>query len=63
LELNGNSLLELVPDLSVLKSKLPPEIHSGDEPFLDASSDKIAELRTDVQELLIAKLLQHGGAQ
>jgi len=63
LELHGDSLFELVPDLSVLKSKLPPEIHSGDEPFLDASSDKIAELRTEVQELLIARLLQHGGAQ
>jgi hypothetical protein len=53
--------LELIPDLSALKSKLPPEIHSGDEPFLDVSSDKIAELRTEVRELLIAKRLQHGG--
>lgn len=63
LEFDGDSLLELVPDLSVLKSKLPPEIHSGDDPFLDASPDKIAELRTEVQELLIAKLLIHGGAK
>ncbi|MCK5319721.1 MAG: hypothetical protein KAJ55_17545, partial [Anaerolineales bacterium] len=61
LELDGDSLLELVPELAVLKSKLPPEINSGDEPFLEASPDKIAELRTEVRELLIAKLLQHGG--
>ncbi|MDY6853913.1 MAG: DNA repair exonuclease [Thermodesulfobacteriota bacterium] len=59
LELDGDSLLEFVPELAVLKSKLPPDIHSIDEPFLDTSSDKIAELRTEVQELLIAKLLQH----
>ena len=55
-------LVELVPELSVLKSKLPPEIHSGDAPFLDPSPDKILELRSEVQELLIARLLQHGGA-
>ena len=63
LELDGDTLLGLVPELSVLKSKLPAEIHSGDEPFLDPSPDKIAELRTDMQELLIAKLLQHGGVR
>jgi DNA repair exonuclease SbcCD nuclease subunit len=58
MELDGDSLLELVPDLAVLKSKLPPDIHSLDEPFIDTSVDKIAELRTEVQELLIARLLQ-----
>ncbi len=63
LELDGDTFLGLVPELSALKSKLPAEIHSGDEPFLDPSPDKIAELRTEVQELLIAKLLQHGGAK
>ena len=60
LELDGDTILGLVPELSALKSKLPAEIHSSDEPFLDLSPDKIAELRTEVQELLIAKLLQHG---
>ena len=61
LKLDGDSLLEFVPELAALKSKLPPDIHSLDEPFLDTSSDKIAQLRTEVQELLIAKLLQHEG--
>jgi hypothetical protein len=46
-----------------LKSKLPAEIHSGGEPFLDSSPEKMGELRSEVQELLIAKLLQHGGAK
>ena len=63
LELDSDTIFGLVPELSALKSKLPAEIHSGDEPFLDPSPDKIAELRTEVQELLIAKLLQHGGTR
>jgi exonuclease SbcD len=63
LDLDGDTLLGLVPELSALKTKLPIEIFSGDDPFLDPSPDKIAELRTEVQELLIAKLLQHGGAR
>ncbi len=62
LELDGDTLLRLAPELAVLKSKLPPEIHGGDEPFLDTSPEKIAELRNEVQELLIARLLQHGAA-
>jgi len=61
MELVGDSLAELVPELAILKAKLPPEIHSGDDPFLDTSPDKIAELRTEVQEMLISKLLPHGG--
>ena len=63
LALDKDTLLELVPELSALKSKLPAEIHSGDETFLDPSADKIAALRTEVQELLMAKLLEHGGAK
>ena len=61
LELDSGSLLELVPELTVLKSKLPAEIHITDEPFLDTSPEKIAELCTEVEELLISRLLQHGG--
>ena len=63
LDLEGKNLFELVPELSALKSKLPPEIYSGDESFLDASSEKTAELRTEVRELLISKLLEHGSVQ
>ena len=63
LELEGENLFELVPELSVLKSKLPPEIYSEDESFLDLSSEKTAELRTEVRELLTSKLLEHGSDQ
>jgi len=63
IELEGDTLFELVPELSALKNKLPAEIQTGDEPFLDPSLDKIEGLRNEIQELLIAKLLQHGGAK
>jgi DNA repair exonuclease SbcCD nuclease subunit len=63
LELDHNAILELVPELAVLKTKLPPEILGGDEPLLDSSPGRIAELRSEVQELLIAKLLRQRGVE
>ncbi len=61
LEFDGDDPTLLVPELAALKTKLPAEIQSGDDPFLETSSEKMAELRTEVQEMLISKLLQHGG--
>ncbi len=61
LELTGDDFTELVPELAALKTKLPPELKSGDDPFLDTAPEKMAELRTEVQEMLISKLLHHGG--
>jgi len=61
MELNSESLAELVPELATLKAKLPAEIHNSEDPFLEPSPEKIVELRTEVQEMLISKLLQHGG--
>jgi DNA repair exonuclease SbcCD nuclease subunit len=60
LEFDGDTLLDLAPELAVLRSKLPPELQSGEESFFDPSPEKTAALRTAVQELLIAKLLHHG---
>ena len=60
LKFDSNTLSTLVPELASLQSKLPAEINSGEEPFLTASPETIAELRAEVQDLLIAKLLQHG---
>jgi exonuclease SbcD len=60
IELDGATIWELVPELAALKSKLPADIYSDDESFLDPSSDNMAKLRTEVKELLLAKLLQHG---
>jgi DNA repair protein SbcD/Mre11 len=63
LELDSDSLLSLVPELAVLKAKLPSEIDGEGEPFLESSPAKIAELHAEVRELLIAKLLHLGGSQ
>ncbi|MDY0375765.1 MAG: DNA repair exonuclease [Desulfobacterium sp.] len=60
IELDAETIFRLVPDLSNLEKKLPAEIQTGDEPLIDPSPDKIEELRNEMQELLIAKLLQHG---
>jgi DNA repair protein SbcD/Mre11 len=60
LQLDVDTLSTLVPELTNLRSKLPAEIHSNEEPFLDPSPKAIAELRKEVQDLLIAQLLQHG---
>jgi len=60
LELDGDSLAALVPELTALKAKLPPEVHSSEEPFLETTPEKIARIRTEVQEMLISKLLHHG---
>ncbi len=62
LEIEGDTLLRLAPELAVLKSKLPPEIDSDDELFLEPSPEKNALLRDEVRELLIARLLLHGGS-
>jgi len=61
IELDGPLIFELVPELSALKNKLPAEIQTGDNPFLDLSIGKTEELRNEIQELLISKLLKHGG--
>lgn len=63
LELEGEDLLSLVPELAVLKAKLPVEIDGEEEAFLESSPAKIAELHAEVRELLIAKLLHLGGSQ
>lgn len=63
LELDGDALMDLAPELVKMKSRLPVEIHGGVEPFLDPSPERMRQLRSEVQELLIAKLLEHGGAR
>jgi DNA repair exonuclease SbcCD nuclease subunit len=61
IELDADTIFNIVPDLSTLEKKLPAEVQTGDEPLIDPSSENIEELRNEVKELLIAKLLQYGG--
>jgi DNA repair exonuclease SbcCD nuclease subunit len=50
----------LVPDLAILKTKLPAEL-LADDARLESQSDRLVELREEVKELLIAKMIESGG--
>lgn len=60
LEFGENALATLVPDLANLKTKLPADL-LGSDSFLENSPEELTELREEVRELLIGKLIQHGG--
>ncbi|MEN8136366.1 MAG: DNA repair exonuclease [Thermodesulfobacteriota bacterium] len=60
LDFGDDVLTALVPDLANLKTKLPAEL-LGDDSLTDGQPEQLAELREEVKELLIAKLIQHGG--
>nr|WP_320010818.1 DNA repair exonuclease [uncultured Desulfobulbus sp.] len=63
LELDTADLTSFIPELATIQSKLPAEIQSGDEPLWETSPEKLEELSTEIQEMLISKLLQHGVKQ
>lgn len=59
-QLSSAKVSELVPELIVLKSKLPSEIYDDNEPFLELAPENQEKLRTEIQEMLIARLLTLG---
>lgn len=63
LQLDPESLFDIDPDIDGFLNKLPPELRSGDEPFDPVDPDQWEELRSDIKNLLIARLLESGGAQ
>ncbi len=63
LQLDPESLFEIDPDIDGFLNKLPPELRSGDEPFDPADPDQWEEIRSDIKNLLIARLLESGGVQ
>lgn len=60
LELDNEDPALSISDLATLKSRLPAEIQTSDDPLWDTSPEKMKELCTEIQEMLISKLLQHG---
>jgi DNA repair exonuclease SbcCD nuclease subunit len=60
LDFGENTLTMLVPDLVNLKTKLPAELQDAGS-MLENSPEELNELREEVKELLIGKLIQHGG--
>jgi DNA repair exonuclease SbcCD nuclease subunit len=61
--IDHETLMEMVPELSILKSRLPAQVHTADTAVMDFSSDGIETLRHEVQELLVATLLEFGGGR
>jgi exonuclease SbcD len=60
LDFGGDALTALVPELANLKTKLPAEL-LDEGSVLESQPGDLSELREEVKELLIAKLIQHGG--
>jgi DNA repair exonuclease SbcCD nuclease subunit len=61
LEVDADQLRELDPDFDTFMSKLPAELHGGDEPFDPLAPEQWEEIRAEVKDLLIAQLLESGG--
>jgi DNA repair exonuclease SbcCD nuclease subunit len=61
LDFGGDALTALVPELANLKTKLPAEL-LDEGSLLESQPGHLSELREEIKELLIAKLIQHGGA-
>lgn len=59
LDFGQEALTNLIPDLANLKTRLPAELQDADS-ILESQPGELAELREEVKELLIAKLIQHG---
>lgn len=59
LQFDTSRLLDLMPDFEQLRSKLPSDLLSDDDPFTP-DDEELAALREDVKELLMAKI-QKGG--
>jgi len=59
MQFETDRLLDLIPEFESLRSKLPPDLLSDDDPF-SPGAEELAALREEVQDLLAARL-QHGG--
>lgn len=59
-EFDADSLLELAPEISSLKSKLPAVLAGADSSLLPEGEEEIGMLRNQVRELLLAALIPHG---
>ena len=60
LQFGEDEVTTLVPDLANLKTKLPAEL-LDENSLLENTPVHLSELREEVKELLISKLIQHGG--
>jgi DNA repair exonuclease SbcCD nuclease subunit len=61
LELGKGRILELVPEIETLRSRLPSEFLEGEDLFSPGEPELLDEIREEIKELLVAKLVRHGG--
>lgn len=60
LQQGGVGLLDLVPEFETLRSKLPSELLSEQDPFLPGEEER-ASLCEEVKEILMGRVLRHEG--
>jgi len=61
LEVSGDGISGLDPEMGSFLTKLPAEIRGGEEPFDPTQPEQWSEICSDVKEMLIARLLYAGG--
>lgn len=61
LELDAQTLREIDPDFDAFQNKLPAELLSGEDVFAPVQPEQWVEIREDVKNLLVARLLETGG--
>lgn len=61
-EFGAEALAAWAPELAGLRTKLPAELLDADT-FLAGRSDDLSDLREEIRELLVARLIQHGGGE
>lgn len=59
IQFETSRLIDLIPEFEQIRSKLPPELLSDDDPF-SPGEEELAILRDEVRDLLTAKIQQGG---
>ncbi|MFP4315432.1 MAG: exonuclease SbcCD subunit D [Desulfovibrionales bacterium] len=58
-ELHMEELLQELPELEELKSKLPPAVLSGEDPFDPTDLGMLESMKPEIRDLLMSRLLRH----
>jgi len=61
LRLESRDLTDFIPEFEQLRSKLPPDLLTDEDPF-HLQEEDMETLREEVKELLMGKMLRQGGA-
>ena len=60
LGLESRGLTDILPEFEQLRSKLPPDLLTDEDPF-HLQEEDMETLREDIKELLMGKMLRQGG--